>query len=121
MEERDITVVIPAYNEEKYIETTLQNLRKQNYKNYRIIVVDNNSKDKTVEIAEKYADEVLHETRQGAGYARYRGIESAKSTIIASADADSIYPPDWLSRINEALQGDVVGCAGRILAGHPIH
>jgi len=121
MEERDITVVIPAYNEEKYIERTLQSLKAQKYKNYIIIVVDNNSKDTTVEIAKKYADHVLSEKRQGAGYARYHGIESSKSTIIASADADSIYPPDWLSRINEALQGNVVGCYGRINSGHRIY
>lgn len=121
MDERDVTVVIPAYNEERYIENTLKSLRNQKYSNYKIFVVDNNSKDGTVEIARKYADEVLSEKRQGAGYARYHGIDSSKSTIIASADADSIYPPDWLSKINEALQGDVVGCCGRINSGHRVY
>jgi len=118
---RSITVVIPAYNEERYIERTLQSLRKQDYQNYRITVVDNNSKDGTIEIAKKYADNVLTENRQGAGYARYHGIEDASSDIIASADADAIYPPNWLSKINEALQGDVVGCYGRINSGHRIY
>lgn len=49
-----VSIVIPAYNEEKSIEKTIKTLLNQSYKDFEIIVVDNNSKDKTYEITSKY-------------------------------------------------------------------
>ena len=48
------SVIIPAHNEESYIEKTLQSLKKQDYQNIEIIVIDNDSNDSTVKIAKKY-------------------------------------------------------------------
>ncbi len=73
-----ISVVIPAYNEENYIEACLKSLRNQKTNvPYEIVVCDNNSTDRTVEIAKKYADKVVYERRQGIGYARNKGVSAS--------------------------------------------
>ncbi|MBU6447875.1 glycosyltransferase [Patescibacteria group bacterium] len=95
-----ITVVIPAYNEEQYIGACLQSLNKQDFSgSCEIIVVDNNSTDRTAQVAEKYGAKVIKENRPGVSYARQTGFDSANSPIIASTDADSTVPANWLSTI----------------------
>lgn len=94
-----ISVVIPAYNEEKYIGRTLESLKKQTYKPYEIIVIDNNSEDKTGKIAKSMGAKVVFEKEKSIGAARKRGFQETKGDIIASTDADTILSPNWLSRI----------------------
>ena len=65
---------------------------------YEIIVVDNNSTDKTAEIAKKYADRVISEKRKGVLYARQTGTMEAKSDIILRTDADGFVPKNWIKR-----------------------
>ena len=99
-----ISVVIPAYNEEKYLKQCLASLKKQEVKPDEIIVVDNNSTDKTAQIAKKFGVIVLKESRQGITYARNRGFDEAKYEIIARCDADTILPPNWIKRIKADFQ-----------------
>lgn len=96
-----ISVIVPTYNEESNIEQCLQSLANQSIprSEYEIIVVDGNSKDRTREIAEKYADLVFIQTRKKVGGARNDGAEASKGDIIATTDADCIIPRDWLARI----------------------
>ena len=98
-----ISVVIPSFNEEERIERCLVSLTKQDFprNDYEIIVVDGGSKDKTREIAEKYADIVFIQTSPKVGGARNDGSLRARGEIIATTDADTILPPDWLSRIKQ--------------------
>ncbi len=102
-----ISVVIPAYNEEKYIGRCLEALQKQTYSRrlYEIVVVDNNSTDRTAAIASDMGAIVVSEAMKGIGAARQRGALAACGEIIASTDADTVVPPNWLERI-----------AGRFLA-----
>lgn len=94
-----ISVVIPAYNEEKFLEKTLLSIANQNYDNFELIVVDNNSKDKTAKISKRFGAKVVYEPRQGVVFARQSGFLEAKGEIIATTDADTILPKDWLSVI----------------------
>lgn len=110
-----VSVVIPAYNEEKYIGDTLNSLLKSEQKtnvNYEVILVDNNSTDKTVEVAKKFAHgmelRIIKESRQGRGVARARGFMEAKGEIILSADADTIFYKGWVEMLSSAIFGDVV-------------
>jgi len=97
-----VSVVVPAYNEEKLLSTCLRHLRRQDFKgSWEIIVVNGPSTDKTQEIAESLADKVVRTSRLGIGLARKRGCEVAKAPIIAVTDADVFVPPNWLSRITE--------------------
>ncbi len=98
-----ITVVVPTYNEEKNIELCLRALAKQTIPrdSYEIIVVDGASKDRTTEIAAKYADRVIQQVSHGVGGARNDGAMAARGEIVATTDADCLPDENWLSTILE--------------------
>lgn len=97
----DYSIVIPAYNEERYIKNTILSLKQQSYNgNVEIIVVDNNSTDKTVKIAKNAGVIVIEEPQIGVCFARQAGTEYAKGSIIISTDADTIFHKDWLNNID---------------------
>ncbi len=109
-----ISLVIPAFNEEKFLERTLQSVLGQEYNNFELIVVDNNSSDKTSRIAKNFGAKVVFEPNQGVGWARQKGFFEAKGEIVVTTDADTILPADWLSRIVEEFKKDknLVGFGG---------
>lgn len=97
-----VTVVIPVYNEEKYIKSCLDSLMVQQVKPDEIIVVDNNCTDQTVKIVQSYPKvKILQEKKQGITYARNAGFNAAKGDIIARCDADAIVPTNWIKRIKK--------------------
>jgi len=85
---------------------TLKSLLNQTFSDFEIIVVDNNSKDKTGLIAKKCGARVIKEKKQGVAFARQKGFLEARGEIIATTDADTILPPDWLSKIARAFIKD---------------
>ena len=99
-----ISVIVPSYNEEANIGRCLESLSRQTIprNEYEIIVVDGNSKDRTREIAERYADLVFIQTSPKVGGARNDGVLRSRGEIIATTDADCIIPPGWL----EVIRGD---------------
>lgn len=99
-----ISVVIPAYNEQDLLPACLESLRIQTRVPDEIIIVDNNSNDKTAQIARNFGAKVVKETKQGIMPAVYTGISASRSEVIARCDADSIVPVDWLERIEKTLQ-----------------
>ncbi len=90
------SIIIPAYNEEKYIEKTLELALKQNYPDFEIIVVDNNSTDKTNELARKFDVKVFLEKNKGTLWTRERGRKEASGEVLAFLDADCLPDSDWL-------------------------
>ncbi|MDO8521677.1 MAG: glycosyltransferase family 2 protein [bacterium] len=97
----DITLIIPAYNEEDYIGQCLDAAIKNSGGKFKeIIVVDNASTDKTAEVAGRYPRvKVVTETRRGTGHARQTGLEYATGNIVAYIDADTVVPEGWVDRI----------------------
>jgi len=100
------SVVIPAFNEEKFLPKCLESLKEQDFKNFELIVVDNNSTDRTVELAKKFGAIVFSEKNQGVAFARQKGFLNVKGKIIASTDADTILPKNWLSKIFKEFKKD---------------
>ncbi|RJR25803.1 glycosyltransferase [Candidatus Microgenomates bacterium] len=100
-----ISVIIPAYNEEKNIKKCLQSLKAQTFpeNNFEIILIDNNCQDKTVEIASSFKVRVIKEKKQGITYARIKGINNSLAPIVAFLDADSSVNPNWLDFIYQTL------------------
>lgn len=96
-----ISLVIPVYNEEKYIKNCLISVVTQTVQPDEIIVVDNNSTDKTVEIARQFPVRIVRETEQGMIQARNRGFDEARGDIIARCDADVRLLPNWIGRIRK--------------------
>ncbi len=99
-----LSVVIPAYNEEKYLPGCLESLKNQTFRDFEIIVIDNNSTDTTAEIAMQHGVNIIHEAKKGVGAARKKGFSQARGEIIVSTDADCTFPPDWLEKIAHAFE-----------------
>lgn len=94
-----ISVVIPAYNAEKYIEETLDSVRAQTFSDYEILVVDDGSTDRTVQIASGYDGvQLLLQKNRGAAAARNTGIRAARGAYVAFLDADDIWFPSKLEK-----------------------
>ncbi len=102
-----ISVVIPAYNEESMIGACLDAVLGQSRAADEVIVVDNNSTDRTAEILHGFRDRVivLGEERQGVQHARNRGLNAATGDVIVRIDADTRLPADHLAVV-EATFGD---------------
>lgn len=89
-----ISVIVPAYNEQHYIKKCLESLMNQDLAKtfYEIIVIDNASTDKTSQIVKKLPVKLVYEPKRSVVKARQKGVNEALGSIVASADADTIYP-----------------------------
>lgn len=103
-----ISVIVPVYNEEKYIKTCLKAIFNQTIPPDEIIVIDNNCTDKTIEIAKKFMVKIAREKEQGMIQARNHGFNAAKYPIIARTDADSIVPNNWIEKIKKNFQEEKI-------------
>lgn len=111
-----ISVIIPAYNEEKYLPRTLDTIRGLERKPDEVIVVDGGSTDGTAAVAKKHDATVLTIPHRGIGFARQKGLEAASGDIVAFTDADTIVPKDWLTKIEQTLsRPGVVGVFGNFI------
>lgn len=101
----NVTIIIPAYNEEATIVRTLNSICKnETTYSVEIIVVNNNSKDKTSELVEACGVTCLLETKQGIVFARNCGLAHARGRYIINADADTIYPKYWIEELIKPLE-----------------
>lgn len=103
-----ISVNIPVFNGENTLSNCLESVLNQTYKNYEVIVVNNNSTDKTKEIIKEFQGrnkkvKYVFEGCQSIGAARNAGIKIAKGSIIVSTDADCIVPEDWIEKITRPI------------------
>jgi glycosyltransferase involved in cell wall biosynthesis len=116
---KSISIVIPAYNEGRYLAACLDAIAAQTEAPDQVIVVDNNSDDETARIARSYNFVTLLEVRrQGVVYARDAGFDANTCDIIGRIDADSRLPSGWVAQVrrfyddpshdNCALTGGVV-------------
>ena len=119
-----ISVVVPAYNEEKLIGKCLDSLTHQDFKlPYEIIVVDNNSTDRTAAIARQFNVSVVSEVCQNVVAARQKGSNVAHGKIVASVDCDATYPANWLRLVYETFVSNpkIVAVAGTpVLEKNPL-
>lgn len=101
-----VSIIVPAYNEEKTIGKCLKSLQKHLPKaskhSIEIIVVDNASTDKTAKVCERFPDvRVVHEPKKGSNQARQRGFKEAKGELLAFIDADSMITKKWFSTVEK--------------------
>jgi glycosyltransferase involved in cell wall biosynthesis len=93
------SIVIPLYNKEKSIQSTIQSVLDQSYPNFELIVVNDGSKDQSMKVVETFSDKrirIINQTNKGASKTRNIGIKSAKYKYIVSLDADDIFLPGAL-------------------------
>lgn len=110
-----VSVVVPVYHAEKYIEETMDCVRAQTYLNWEMLLVVDGPEDPTVEVIRKYLEKTgekrirlfIQDKNQGAALARNRGVAEAKGRYIAYLDADDLWMPDKLEKeVNFMKQKD---------------
>jgi len=103
-----ITVVIGAYNAERYLGEAIESVLAQTYRNLELIVVDDGSTDRTGEIAASYGDPVrcIRQENGGMAASRNRAIPEARGDYLAFLDADDRFPPEKLEQQLAAFEAD---------------
>lgn len=108
-----ISIIIPAYNEEKYIGTTLESVEKAKKvyeKDVEVIVVNNNSTDATEKIAKSFGAKVVFEEERRIASVRNKGASVANGDILAFLDADSTITPNMFALVDEVMSsGKYIG------------
>lgn len=115
----DISIIIPVYKVEKYIQKCLQSLLNQTHKNFEVILIDDGSPDQSIDIAKKLVgiDErfiFLNKPNGGQASARNLGLQYAKGTYFSFLDSDDYFEPTFLEAIlnvfHKKPEIDVVMC-----------
>ncbi len=99
MANKKITVIVPAYNEEKHLEECLLSIKNQTYHPIELIVVDDGSTDKTAVVSKKYADVFIQQKHQGPAVARNKAVKAAKGKILVFIDADMYLDINYIKKI----------------------
>ncbi len=104
-----ISIIIPAKNEEKYIKKTLQSIKEQSYKNIEIIVICDNCRDKTQQIAKKYTAKVYDVKMSNVSIARNFGVKQAEGEILVFIDADCTMDHILVEKIVQCCKQGYIG------------
>lgn len=109
-----VSIIIPTFNNEKYIRDCLRSLFQQNYNKdaWEILVVDNGSSDRTLEIARGYSCKIIEKCVGTISSSRNAGAAQSKGDILAFIDSDCIAPPNWLKEAIELLDKSGAGAVG---------
>lgn len=107
-----ISVIIPVYNAENYVGRCIESLKTQTYSDWQMILVDDGSKDKSLEICQGYAGadnriRVIHQENAGPGIARNVGLEYAKGKYVVFIDSDDYIEKEYFQLLS-AHDEDVV-------------
>ncbi len=111
MEEELISVIVPVYNVEKYLQRCINSLINQTYKNLEIILINDGSEDKSGELCDKYKNidpriKVIHKKNQGLGFARNTGLENATGKYISFIDSDDYIKENMLEKMYKYIKSD---------------
>lgn len=106
-----VSIIVPAYNVEKYLSRCLKSLIQQTYSNLEIIVVNDGSTDKTGDIAEKFRAtdqriKVIHQKNGGLSNARNNGLKNVNGAYISFVDSDDYVEKDYISFLYDLLVED---------------
>lgn len=120
-----ISVIIPVYKVEQYLERCVESVRNQTYQNIEIILVDDGSPDACPQMCEEFAakDErirVIHQENKGLSGARNTGIDHAKGEYLAFLDSDDLWSVHFLESLYRALKehdADIAQCRWEYMHG----
>ena len=125
MEEPLISVIVPVYKVEPYLDKCISSIVNQTYKNLEIILVDDGSPDNCPAMCDAWAEKdsrirVLHQRNQGGGAARNAGLDLTSGSLIAFVDSDDYIAPVMYAHLYELLKSgaDIAECSYVEVAGN---
>ena len=103
-----VSIVVPIYNTEKYLDECIESIVNQTYKNLEIILIDDGSKDKSPQMCDEWAKKdnrikIIHKSNEGAGASRNRGIAVATGKFIYFVDSDDYIAPTLVEKCLNAI------------------
>ena len=112
-----ISVIMPVYNAEKYLDEAIQSILDQTYKDFEFIIINDGSTDKSLEIIEKYKNQdhrivLINRENKGLVESLNEGIEKAKGKYIARMDADDISLPTRFEKQIELMENENLDICG---------
>lgn len=112
-----VSIIIPVYNGEKFINRCVNSLLNQTYKNFEIILINDGSVDDSLKIIKDYAKKYenivcINQKNQGASIARNNGIKKANGQYIVFVDADDYVNSDYLEKLQKAIKNNDVAISG---------
>lgn len=116
MENKKVSIIVPVYNVELYIEDCLNSLLNQTYSNYEIILINDGSTDNSIEICSKYNDKkikIYNQNNKGVSIARNVGISLATGQYIMFVDADDMVSEKYIENLIKSIEEtntDMVVC-----------
>ncbi len=104
-----VSIIVPVYNVEKYLEQCISSILEQTYTNFELILVDDGSTDKSGDICDEWFKKdsrikVFHQRNQGLSAARNRGIELAKGEYFCFVDSDDFVTKEYVKDFMEAIE-----------------
>lgn len=96
-----VSIIIPVYNVEKYVATTVESVLQQTYTNFELLIIDDGSPDQSIKICKKYTDpriKIIHQQNRGVAAARNTGIRHSQGQYLAFLDADDLWVPQKLEK-----------------------
>ena len=113
-----ITIIVPVYNVEKYISRCIDSILKQSYDNFELILINDESKDSSLEVCQKYAKKdnriiVINKKNGGASSARNAGLDIMRGKYVTFIDSDDYICKDYINNLyKSAIKGnyDIVQC-----------
>jgi glycosyltransferase involved in cell wall biosynthesis len=98
---RKVSVIIPVYGIEKYVAATVQSVLAQTYDNFELLIIDDASPDRSIEICQQFTDcriKIIHQKNRGLAGARNTGIRHAQGEYLAFLDGDDLWLPEKLEK-----------------------
>ena len=113
-----ISVIMPVYNVQQYLEETIRSVQAQTFSDYEVIFVDDASTDASLTILNRTAEadlrfRVLEQKKGGAGAARNLGLSQARGEYVIFLDSDDLFSPVLLEKLYTAIteaQADIAAC-----------
>lgn len=108
-----ISVIVPAYNVESYLERAVNSVFNQDYKDWELIIINDGSTDNTFEVAQKISKKnnkvhLINQKNQGSGVARQNGLNFSKGKYIVFLDPDDFLEPGFFSNNTKIMEGEDV-------------
>lgn len=126
---KTITVIIPCYNSEKTIKSSLKSLESQTYKDFKVIIVNDGSTDQTIQEIDRYKKnslldiEVYSKTNEGVSSARNYALDKCKTPWVSFLDADDEFHPQFLEILMFGVESsgkDTIACRYEFVERHDI-